>query len=113
MITVFRRGSTCINTGGEKVFPEEVEEVLRGHSAIFDAVVAGQPDPRWGERVVAVVALREGADAPDYTTIKAFASERLAGYKLPKALIWVDEVRRSPAGKQDYRWAKELAANAS
>jgi acyl-CoA synthetase (AMP-forming)/AMP-acid ligase II len=113
MITVFGRGSTCINTGGEKVFPEEVEEVLRSHPAIFDAVVAGQPDPRWGERVVAVVALRDGANAPDFTTIKAFASERLAGYKVPKALIWVDAVRRSPAGKQDYRWAKELAASAS
>ena len=113
MITVFGRGSTCINTGGEKVFPEEVEEVLRSHPAIFDAVVAGQPDPRWGERVVAVVALRDGAGMPEFGAVKAFASERLAGYKVPKALIWVDQVRRSPAGKQDYRWANELAASAS
>jgi acyl-CoA synthetase (AMP-forming)/AMP-acid ligase II len=113
MITMFGRGSTCINTGGEKVFPEEVEEVLRAHPAIFDAVVAGQPDARWGERVVAICAARDPSAIPAYDAIKAFAGERLAGYKVPKALVWVDEVRRSPAGKQDYRWAKELAATAS
>jgi fatty-acyl-CoA synthase len=113
MITMFGRGSTCINTGGEKVFPEEVEEVLRRHPAIADAVVAGQSDPRWGERVVAVAALREGAARPAFDEIKAFAAERLAGYKVPKALVWVAEVRRSPAGKQDYRWAKDIAARAA
>lgn len=113
MITMFGRGSTCINTGGEKVFPEEVEEVLRAHPAILDAVVAGQPDDRWGERVVAICAARDPSAAPVYAEIKAFAGERLAGYKVPKALVWVDQVRRSPAGKQDYRWAKELAASAS
>ena len=113
MITMFGRGSTCINTGGEKVFPEEVEEVLRAHPAIADAVVAGQPDPRWGERVVAICAARDPAAPPGFDAIKAFAGERLAGYKVPKALVWVDEVRRSPAGKQDYRWAKELAAGAA
>ncbi|MDE2406211.1 MAG: AMP-binding protein [Sphingomonadales bacterium] len=108
MITVFGRGSTCINSGGEKIFPEEVEEALRAHPAILDAVVAGQPDPRWGERVVGVVALREGATEPAFDAVREFLRERLAGYKLPKALIWVDAVRRSPAGKQDYRWAKDL-----
>ncbi|MCL4673498.1 MAG: AMP-binding protein, partial [Sphingomonadaceae bacterium] len=113
MITVFGRGSTCINTGGEKVFPEEVEEVLRTHPAIFDAVVAGQPDPRWGERVIAVVSLREGHDQPAFEAVKHYAGERLAGYKVPKALVWVEEVKRSPAGKQDYRWAKEMAADAA
>jgi len=113
MITVFGRGSTCINTGGEKVFPEEVEEVLRAHPAVADAVVAGQPDPRWGERVVAILAPRDPAAPPSYDAIKTFAAERLAGYKVPKALVWVDTVRRSPAGKQDYRWAKELVASAS
>lgn len=111
-ITVFGRGSTCINTGGEKVFPEEVEEALRAHPAIFDAVVAGQSDDRWGERVVGVVSLRPGAAQPDFADVRAFLSERLAGYKLPKALVWVDAVKRSAAGKQDYRWAKEIAANA-
>jgi acyl-CoA synthetase (AMP-forming)/AMP-acid ligase II len=113
MITVFGRGSTCINTGGEKVFPEEVEEVLRAHPAIADAVVAGQPDPRWGERVVAILSARDASAQPSHDEIKAFAAARLAGYKVPKALVWVEAVRRSPAGKQDYRWAKELAASAS
>jgi fatty-acyl-CoA synthase len=111
-ITVFGRGSTCINTGGEKVFPEEVEEALRTHPAIFDAVVAGQPDERWGERVIGVVSPRAGVERPDMANVKAHLADRLAGYKLPKALVWVDEIKRSPAGKQDYRWAKEVAASA-
>jgi 3-oxocholest-4-en-26-oate---CoA ligase len=110
LMTVFGRGSTCITTGGEKVFPEEVEEALRTHPAIFDAVVAGQSDDRWGERVVGIVSLRTTADRPEFEAIKAHLANRLAGYKLPKALIWVDQVKRSPAGKQDYRWAKEVAA---
>jgi fatty-acyl-CoA synthase len=113
MITVFGRGSTCINTGGEKVFPEEVEEALRAHPAIFDAVVAGATDPRWGERVIAIVSPRAGVARPDFDTVKAFLGDRLAGYKVPKALVWVDEVRRSPAGKQDYRWAKSVAEDAA
>ncbi len=113
MITVFGRGSTCINSGGEKVFPEEVEEALRDHPAILDAVVAGQADLRWGERVVGVVSQREGAARPSFEDVRAFLRERLAGYKLPKALVWVDEVRRSPAGKQDYRWARDVAKDAA
>ena len=113
MITMFGRGSTCINTGGEKVFPEEVEEVLRTHPAVFDAVVAGQPDERWGERVIGVVSRRADVAEPEFDEIKAYLAERLAGYKVPKALVWVDEVKRSPAGKQDYRWAKEVAKNAA
>jgi 3-oxocholest-4-en-26-oate---CoA ligase len=111
-LTVFGRGSTCITTGGEKVFPEEVEEALRSHPAIFDAVVAGQKDERWGERVVAVVSAREGTAKPDFDAMKAHLATQLAGYKLPKALVWVDAIKRSPAGKQDYRWAKEIAATA-
>lgn len=113
MITVFGRGSTCINTGGEKVFPEEVEEALRAHPAILDAVVAGKPDERWGERVIGVVSRRAGEAEPAFDEIKSFLGTRLAGYKVPKALVWVDEVKRSPAGKQDYRWAKEVAAGAA
>jgi acyl-CoA synthetase (AMP-forming)/AMP-acid ligase II len=109
---MFGRGSTCINTGGEKVFPEEVEEALRAHPAIFDAVVAGQPDSRWGERVVAIVSPRAGGAEPTLAGVCAFLTDRLAGYKLPRALVLVDEVKRSPAGKQDYRWAKEIAATA-
>ena len=111
-ITMFGRGSTCINTGGEKVFPEEVEEVLRTHPAILDAVVAGVPDERWGERVVGVVSLREGHAQPSLEEVKAFLSGHLAGYKVPKALVWVDAVKRSPAGKHDYVWAKATAATA-
>ena len=113
MITMFGRGSTCINTGGEKVFPEEVEEALRAHPAVFDAVVAGQSDDRWGERVIGIVSLRQGVSQPDFAEIKSFLADRLAGYKVPKGLVWVEAVRRSPAGKQDYRWAKEVAAKAT
>jgi acyl-CoA synthetase (AMP-forming)/AMP-acid ligase II len=112
MITVFGRGSTCINSGGEKIFPEEVEEALRAHPAVVDAVVAGQADDRWGERVVAIVSQRVGLDEPDFQDVHNFLAERLAGYKLPKALIWLPEIKRSPAGKQDYGWAKEIAASA-
>lgn len=112
-ITMFGRGSTCINTGGEKVYPEEVEEALRRHPAIFDAVVAGQKDERWGERVVAIVSLRPEADSLRIEDVKNHLSTLMAGYKIPKALVIVDEIRRSPAGKQDYRWAKELAAAAA
>jgi 3-oxocholest-4-en-26-oate---CoA ligase len=112
-ITMFGRGSTCINTGGEKVFPEEVEEALRSHPAVFDAVVAGQPDARWGERVVAVVSPRAGQVQPTMEDLRTHLSARLAGYKLPKALVWVEEVKRSPAGKQDYRWAKQIAGAAA
>jgi fatty-acyl-CoA synthase len=111
-ITVFGRGSTCINTGGEKVFPEEVEEALRTHPAIFDAVVAGRPDERWGERVIGIVSARAGVAQPAYEDVKVYLADKLAGYKLPKALVWVDEVKRSPAGKQDYRWAKDMAEKA-
>jgi fatty-acyl-CoA synthase len=113
MITIFGRGSTCINSGGEKIFPEEVEEALRAHPAIRDAVVAGQADPRWGERVVGIVSLRDGAALPDPEELRAFLRERLAGYKVPKAIVRVDEVKRSPAGKQDYRWAKDVAKDAA
>jgi fatty-acyl-CoA synthase len=109
MITMFGRGSTCINSGGEKIFPEEVEEALRAHPAIQDAVVVGQPDPRWGERVVGVVSLREGQQQPELDAVRTLLAAHLAGYKIPKALVWVDEVRRSAAGKQDYRWAKSVA----
>ena len=112
MITMFGRGSTCINSGGEKIFPEEVEEALRTHPAIFDAVVAGQKDDRWGERVIGVVSRRPNMAEPSLDEVKAHLADKLAGYKIPKALIWVDDVKRSPAGKQDYRWAKEMAAGA-
>ncbi|MFT3975590.1 MAG: AMP-binding protein [Sphingomonas bacterium] len=111
-ITMLGRGSTCINTGGEKVFPEEVESALRTHPAILDAVVAGQKDARWGERVVGIVSRRDGVARPSLDEVSTHLKRQLAGYKLPKALVWVDAVKRSPAGKQDYRWARELAGSA-
>lgn len=110
MITLFGRGSTCINTGGEKVFPEEVESELRAHPDIRDAVVIGRPDERWGEAVVALVSLVDGADDPDAASIRAFLDGKLAGYKCPKHVFAVPEIKRSPAGKQDYGWAKSVLA---
>ncbi|MGC0423254.1 acyl-CoA synthetase [Embleya sp. AB8] len=107
-VTLLGRGSVCINTGGEKVFPEEVEGILKAHAAVYDAVVVGIPDPRFGERVAAVVSLREGHSLTieDVTT---HAKPHLAGYKIPRDLVVVDEVPRTPAGKPNYRWAKEVA----
>jgi acyl-CoA synthetase (AMP-forming)/AMP-acid ligase II len=107
-VTLLGRGSVCINTGGEKVFPEEVEGVLKAHPAVYDAVVVGVPDDRWGERVSAVVQLVEGARLTQEEA-EAHARESLAGYKVPRALTVVDVVVRSPAGKADYRWAKQIA----
>jgi len=111
-ITLLGRGSVCINTGGEKVFPEEVEEVLKLHPGVDDCVVVGVPDARWGEAIAAVVQPRAGAPAPDAATLVAFARERLAAYKSPKKVVAVDRILRSPAGKADYRWAREVAAQA-
>lgn len=107
-IVVFGRGSNCINTGGEKVFVEEVEEALRRHAAVADALVVGLPDPRWGNKVVAVVELKAGASA-SMDELRAHSREHLAGYKVPKEVVFVDAMRRSPAGKADYRWAKTTA----
>ncbi|GLW95932.1 acyl-CoA synthetase [Microtetraspora sp. NBRC 16547] len=111
-IRVFGRGSQCINTGGEKVFPEEVEAVLKGHPAVFDAVVTGIPDDRWGLRVAAVVQPYEGT-SPTGEELDAHCRQRLSGYKVPRTYAFVDEVVRSPAGKADYRWAKETAGRAA
>lgn len=112
MITLFGRGSTCINTGGEKVYPEEVESALRAHPTIFDAVVVGRSHERWGEEVVAIISLSQGEAAPEGEAMRLFLRERLAGYKCPKSIVVVDQVQRSPAGKQDYGWAKELLDDA-
>jgi acyl-CoA synthetase (AMP-forming)/AMP-acid ligase II len=109
-ITVLGRGSQSINTGGEKVFPEEVESVLKSHPDVFDAIVVGVPDARWGEQVAALVAPRDGR-TPTLDELAAHTRLALAGYKVPRRLVLVDEVRRTPAGKPDYRWAKETALN--
>ena len=110
-ITLLGRGSLSINTGGEKVFPEEVEGPLREHSSIADAVVVGVPDERWGERVVAVVQAREG-ETPTLGELQAHCRPRLAGYKVPRDVVVVDRIVRSPAGKADYAWARDRALEA-
>ena len=109
-VKVLGRGSQCINTGGEKVYPEEVEEPLRAHPGVDDVVVVGIPDERWGERVVAVVQPKSGATV-DLEALQSFARQHVAGYKVPRDLVTVDEVVRSPAGKPDYRWAKQVATS--
>jgi 3-oxocholest-4-en-26-oate---CoA ligase len=110
-ITLLGRGNLCINTGGEKVYPEEVEGVLRQSRAVYDVVVVGTPDERWGERVVAVVQPTSGTD-PTERELMTLVRGSLAGYKVPKQVIFVDEVVRSPTGKADYRWAARVAASA-
>ncbi|SEM77057.1 acyl-CoA synthetase [Nonomuraea pusilla] len=111
-VTVLGRGSQCVNTGGEKVFPEEVEAVLKGHPAVFDAVVTGVPDERWGSRVAAVVEPRAGAEVTA-AELDAHCRGLLSGYKVPRTYAFVREMVRSPAGKADYRWARETAQAAS
>lgn len=107
-IVLLGRGSVSINTGGEKVYPEEVEGVLKAHPGVYDVLVVGAPDDRWGERVTAVLQPTEGA-TPSLEELGAHCRERLAGFKVPRSLVIVDEVVRSPSGKADYRWAKRTA----
>jgi acyl-CoA synthetase (AMP-forming)/AMP-acid ligase II len=109
-ITLLGRGSVCINTGGEKVYPEEVESVLKAHPDVFDAIVVGAPDERWGQRVSALVQVREGHDL-DLAELDQHARANLAGYKVPRSVQLVSEVHRSPSGKPDYPWALALAAD--
>lgn len=111
-VTVFGRGSQCINSGGEKIFPEEVEGVLKSHPDVFDALVVGLPDARWGERVAAVVQPRAGRHLePD--DVIAHCRKHLAGYKAPRFVHLVDEIVRSPSGKADYPWARRTASEAA
>ncbi len=110
-IELLGRDSVCVNTGGEKVFVEEVEQALRLHPDVMDVVVCGRPSERWGEEVVAVVQLRDGSTATDRELIAA-AGGSVARYKLPKAILRVPGVVRSPSGKADYRWARRVAAGA-
>ena len=111
-ITLLGRGSVSINSGGEKIYPEEVEAAVKSHPAIYDAVVVGVPDERWGQRVAAVVQPREGA-SPTLDDVQAHCRTRLAGYKVPRELHVVDEMQRSPSGKPDYPWAKNIATGAT
>src|SRR4051812_22983663 len=107
-IQLFGRGSMSINTGGEKVFPEEGEGILVGHVDVYDAIVVGLPDDRWGERVTAVVQRAPGSSVTE-EELAAHCKEKLAGYKVPRSYVFVDAVQRSPVGKADYAWAKEAA----
>jgi acyl-CoA synthetase (AMP-forming)/AMP-acid ligase II len=107
-IRVFGRGAVCINTGGEKVFPEEIEEVLKAHPAVHDAVVVGVPDPRWGQRVAAIVELRPSHELT-LEAMDAHCRKHIAGYKVPRVLRVVSRVVRHPSGKPDYRWARDMA----
>ncbi|MCU1352793.1 MAG: fatty-acyl-CoA synthase [Acidimicrobiales bacterium] len=108
-ITLLGRGSVCINSGGEKIYPEEVEGVLKSHPAVYDALVVGVPDERWGQAVSAVVQPRAGVDEPALDDLAAHCRLQLAGYKVPRHLVLVTEIRRSPSGKPDYPWAAEVA----
>lgn len=104
-VTLLGRGSQCVNTGGEKVFPEEVEGALKSYPDVFDALVVGVPDERLGQRVGAVIQLREGAQL-DLAALDAHVRTKIAGYKVPRSIWIVDQVRRQPSGKPDYPWAK-------
>jgi len=110
-LVLFGRDSATINTGGEKVFAEEVEHALKHHPAVYDAVVVPTAHERWGQQVTAIVRLRAGEEADEATeaSLRDEAREHLAPYKIPKAFVFVEEITRSPSGKADYRWARETA----
>ncbi|WP_297772761.1 acyl-CoA synthetase [Mycobacterium sp.] len=109
-VELLGRDSVTINSGGEKIFVEEVETAIASHPAVADVVVAGRPSERWGQEVVAVVALAEGATV-EVDELVAHASRSLARYKLPKAVVFRPVIERSPSGKADYRWARKQAVN--
>lgn len=111
-IEMLGRDSVTINTGGEKVFAEEVEMAIASHPAVRDVTVAGRPHERWGNAVVAVVQLADGASATE-RELEVHAAKRIARYKLPKAWVFVEQIQRSPSGKADYRWARAIAAQAA
>jgi len=109
-VTLLGRGSVVINSGGEKIFPEEVESAVRSHPEVMDAIVVGAPDERWGQTVAAIVQPRAGM-APTLEAIQEHCRASIAGYKLPRRLHTVELIERSPSGKPDYRWAAEIVAS--
>ncbi|STZ59988.1 acyl-CoA synthetase [Mycolicibacterium tokaiense] len=111
-IELLGRDSVTINSGGEKIFAEEVERAVAAHPSVYDVVVAGRPSERWGSEVVAVVQLAEGTSVTDEELIEV-CGRTIARYKIPKAFIRTPKVMRSPAGKADYRWAKAIAEEAA
>lgn len=111
-LEILGRGSQCINTGGEKVFPEEVEEALRRHEAVRDVAVTGLPDAKWGERICAVIELEPGSANPGEEALTAHVRTQLADYKAPRDYVFVDSVGRAPNGKLDYKAVKQTAIEA-
>ena len=107
-VTLLGRGSQSINSGGEKIFPEEVEGAVKSHPAVYDCVVVGVPDERWGQRVTAVVQARAGM-TPDLASVQEHCRTKIAGYKVPRELHVVELMQRSPSGKADYPWARKVA----
>ncbi len=107
-VTLLGRGSNCVNTGGEKVYPEEVEMAVKSHPAVYDCLVVGVPDEKYGQAVAAVVELREGATL-DLEELRTFLREHLSGYKLPRSLTVVPQIPRNATGKAQYPRAKEMA----
>jgi acyl-CoA synthetase (AMP-forming)/AMP-acid ligase II len=107
-VTLLGRGSNCVNTGGEKVYPEEVEMAIKAHPAVYDVLVVGLPDETYGQSVAAVVQPREGASV-ELEELRAFLRSSLSGYKLPRALTLVDEIPRNATGKAQYPRAREMA----
>ncbi len=107
-ITLLGRGSIVINSGGEKIFPEEVESAVRSHPDVMDAIVCGATDERWGQTVAAIIQPRVGHEAPSLEAIQEHCREAIAGYKVPRRLHVVETVERSPSGKPDYQWAATI-----
>jgi acyl-CoA synthetase (AMP-forming)/AMP-acid ligase II len=107
-VTLLGRGSICINSGGEKINPEEVEAVVRSHPDVMDAIVVGAPDERFGQRVAAIVEPRPGHAAPSLEAVQEHCRNHVAGYKVPRQLHVVDKIERSPSGKPDYPWANTI-----
>ena len=107
-VTLLGRGSNCVNTGGEKVYPEEVEMAIKNHPAVYDTLVVGIPDEKFGQAVAAVVSIREGTSL-ELDELREFLRDHLSGYKLPRSLVVVDEVPRNATGKAQYPAAKEMA----
>jgi fatty-acyl-CoA synthase len=112
-ITLLGRGSNCINTAGEKVFPEEVEEAVKTHEAVADCLVFGVPDEKFGSRVVGVASVAGGAAPPKSDDVIAYTKTKLSSYKVPKQLVFVATVPRAPNGKADYVSARALFEAAS
>jgi len=110
-IILLGRGDVCINSGGEKIYPEEVEAALKSHEDVFDALVVGIPDERWGEKVTAVVQPRSGR-TPALEALTDHCRTQLARYKVPRALHLVERIQRQPSGKPDYPWARRAATEA-